>query len=211
MSFQMYDQVVTIIIANVRKEPSGTKISALQPGERLAIVGGPVNKDGLTWWEITGAWAGWVAEEAPNRAIILDKYDPTPFGRSMAFVLGQEGGYVDDPNDSGGATLWGIASRFNPDIDLSTMTLEQAKQIYHDRYWIPSGACNLEWPYCLTVFDFAVNAGVNAAIQTRNAAPDFHAYNEARRAFYRGLHQFSRFGAGWLNRVNDCEREGERS
>lgn len=94
------------------------------------------------------------------------------FERSLAFVLKWEGGYVDDPDDSGGATNRGITQatydRFrsrharDPQPVISIPTFE-VEEIYRVDYWLPSKAPRMEWPLCLAHFDGAVNCGLNAA------------------------------------------------
>ena len=55
-------------------------------------------------------------------------------------VLEHEGGYVNDPDDPGGETKFGIAKKFNPDVDIKNLTKEGAKEIYRQKYWNPSKA-----------------------------------------------------------------------
>lgn len=73
------------------------------------------------------------------------------------------GTMTDDPLDPGGLTRYGIAKRFNPDVDVAALTEQSAREIYAKRYWVPA-ACNL-LPHSLALvcFDTAVHAGVNAA------------------------------------------------
>lgn len=210
MRFQQWDEAVTILGANVRVEPAGARLGVLPPGERLVIVGGPVQRSFqgslLTWWQVRNGLSGWVAEDAGNRAVILDTWDDRNFGRAMRFVLAQEGGYSDIAVDKGGPTLWGISSRANPQVNIQTMTLAQAKNIYRYKYWNGIMGDDLAWPLSLTVFDMAVNAGTSAALAILNKAGEFHAYNHTRRQYYRSLDQFPIFGQAWLNRVDDLEQ-----
>lgn len=211
MRFQLWDEAVTVTTANVRRDANGEKIGQYPAGARLVVTGGPVERNALIWWQVRNGFTGWVAEDAPNGAILLDKWDPSNFGRAMRFVLGQEGGYLSAEEaakigDAGGETRWGISQKFNPQVNVATMELEQAKRIYRDRYWQPINGDNLPWPLALTVFDFAVNAGVAAALELLKILSDFNAYNEGRRAYYRSLKQFGVFGQGWLTRVDAIEK-----
>lgn len=202
MRFQTWDEAVTVISANVRREPNGEKIGQYPAGTRLVVTGGPVERADLTWWQVRN---GWVAEDAPNKAVLLDKWDGTPFGQAMRFVLAHEGGEVNHPEDHGCYTKWGIAQKFNPQVNVATMELEQAKRIYREKYWEPAGCDALPWPLALTVFDMAVNAGTGTAIKLLGNA-DFAKYNEHRRSYYRSLATFATFGQGWLNRVDAIEK-----
>jgi len=210
MRFQLWDEAVTVTTANVRRDANGEKIGQYTAGSRLVITGGPVVANNLTWWQVRNGFTGWAAEDAPNGSILLDKWDPSNFGRAVRFVLSQEGGYLSAEEaakigDAGGATRWGIAQRFNAQVNVETMTLDQAKRVYREKYWEPVGGDALPWPLSLTVFDFAVNAGVGKAIELLGIVKDFAAYNEGRRAYYRSLRQFAVFGQGWLNRVDAIE------
>jgi len=201
--FQLWDEAVTVTTANVRRDANGEKIGQYPAGTRLVVTGGPVERADLTWWQVRNGFTGWVAEDAPNKAVLLDKWDGTPFGQAMRFVLAHEGGEVNHPEDPGGHTKWGIAQAFNRQVNVATMELDQAKRIYREKYWQPVGGDELPWPLALTVFDMAVNAGVGTALRLLDGAgPDFANYNEHRRAYYRSLSTFSTFGQGWLNRVD---------
>ena len=68
------------------------------------------------------------------------------FGICVAFTLRQEGGYVDDPADPGGATNMGITLATyrdwsdDPhlgDLQVEDMTLKTASAIYRSLYWNP--------------------------------------------------------------------------
>ena len=198
----------------LRQSPgyNGPTLGYLRPDTLVYAVGGFAEADGLTWLNVAGPcedgtwYAGWVAENAPNQAVILDKWDDSPFGQAMRFVLGQEGGEVNHREDPGGYTKWGIAQAFNPQVNVATMTLDQAKRIYREKYWEVIAGDKLPWPLAVTVFDMAVNAGTGTALRLLDGVgADIAKYNEARRSYYRSLRQFETFGAGWLNRVDDIE------
>lgn len=72
------------------------------------------------------------------------------FSSAVATVLKNEGGYA--PKDMNGKPVnFGINQGANPDLKVKDLTRDQAIQIYHDRYWVPSGAenlpANLQTPY----------------------------------------------------------------
>jgi lysozyme family protein len=74
-------------------------------------------------------------------------------------------GYVNDPNDHGGETKFGIAQKFITDLCVRDATLEQAQKVYYDRYWIQSGCDRIPSPLDLLHFDTAVNMGVGTAVK----------------------------------------------
>ena len=46
----------------------------------------------------------------------------TKFDDIIEVVLHHEGGYVNDPDDPGGETNFGIAKRSHPDVDIKNLT-----------------------------------------------------------------------------------------
>lgn len=199
--------VVTTAAVHMRTMPlrSATSLRVLPAGFRGSITDGPVvSADGLTWFKLNEQ--GWVVE-AVGGETILEIAPTSDFERAVFFVLQQEGGYVNDPNDPGGETNYGISKRSYPKLNIAKLTREKAKRIYQIDYWEKSGASQLSWPLSLTHFDFAVNAGVGQALQTLSkSGNDFSAYQLLRRTFYRSLNQFSIYGDAWLNRVDAVEK-----
>ena len=53
-----------------------------------------------------------------------EKTQLTTFNNIIEVVLQHEGGYVNDPNDLGGETKYGITKRFYPDVDIKNLTKE---------------------------------------------------------------------------------------
>jgi lysozyme family protein len=88
------------------------------------------------------------------------------FNKCIDVILRNEGGYVNDPDDSGGETNYGISKRAFPDSDIKNLTQDEAKQIYYDNYWLPLylEALN-DINAALQIFDMAVNAGVTRAVK----------------------------------------------
>lgn len=88
------------------------------------------------------------------------------FEQAVDIILAKEGGYVNNPNDSGGETNMGISKRSYPSVDIKNLTKDQAKKIYYKDFWLKIKAEELPPKIRLHVFDFAVNAGVSTAIRT---------------------------------------------
>ena len=72
----------------------------------------------------------------------------TEFDDIIKVVLEHEGGYVDDPDDRGGATNWGVTQKvyeayvgYSCDKEeIKKMTQEVAEEIYFKNFWKPSKA-----------------------------------------------------------------------
>lgn len=125
------------------------------------------------------------------------------FNSAFEIVVGIEGGYVNDPADPGGETKYGISKRFHPDLDIKNLTLEEAKDIYHSEYWLPSGAADLQQPMDLFVFDTAVNQGVSVAKHIYSKYQDPMQYLGYRAYIYGSgnASNFKQYGRGWMNRL----------
>jgi lysozyme family protein len=88
------------------------------------------------------------------------------FEQAFELVLKFEGGYVNDPNDPGGETKFGISKRQYPKLDIKNLTIEQAKEIYWRDYYIPAKCVELEHIHpklAIYHFDTAVNIGIRQA------------------------------------------------
>src|SRR5690606_31473517 len=86
------------------------------------------------------------------------------FLRAVEVVLDHEGGYVNDPRDPGGETKYGISKRSYPDLDIASLTREQAAEIYYRDWWQRYGYGRLQDEAVATkLLDMAVNMGPAAA------------------------------------------------
>ena len=93
-------------------------------------------------------------------------------------VLGHEGGYVNDPNDPGGETKWGISARSYPHVNIKDLTREGAKGIYLRDFWQELNGDRLYAGVAYQLLDFAINSGIQTAIRyyqrALNVADDGH-------------------------------------
>lgn len=92
------------------------------------------------------------------------------FLQCLAFTLQEEGGFVDNRFDPGGATNKGITlntfrafkGNFGLDVaDLKAISDADVMTIYRKWYWAPCKCDKLPAGVDLSVFDMAVNAGVS--------------------------------------------------
>jgi lysozyme family protein len=87
------------------------------------------------------------------------------FERIIENVLKSEGGYVNDPNDPGGETNFGIAKRFHKSEDIKNMTKKRAIEIYKSHYWEPSKVERLPQEIQYSFFDSVVNCGSKRSVK----------------------------------------------
>ena len=145
-------------------------------------------------------------------------------------IIEREGGFVDNPADRGGRTIYGIAERANPDAwAKGPPTLEQAKAIYLRKYVQAPGFLAIEDEALRAQLgDFGVNSGPLLAIQklqlalgveadgilgqeTLKAANAAEAVSLGNRLMAERLKMFGRivakdkkqaaFVSGWINRA----------
>jgi lysozyme family protein len=79
-------------------------------------------------------------------------------------------GYVNVAGDSGGVTKFGIAQTQNPSVNVSSLTLAGAQNIYFSQYWTPAHCVNIPTPLSAIHFDSAVNMGVGTAAKLLQTA-----------------------------------------
>lgn len=81
------------------------------------------------------------------------------FAEAFNKTILKEGGYVNDPDDSGGETKYGISKNSYPHLDIKSLTLEDAEKIYYADYWIKN-KCNVINSFLAEkIFDLSVNMG----------------------------------------------------
>jgi lysozyme family protein len=99
---------------------------------------------------------------------------PTPFDRWWAFLQRPdvEGGdvVVDDSDDPGGVTRWGISQRAYPHEDIAHLTEARAQMFARRDYWEPCRCDDLPDALALIVADAAFNQGPGAAIDMLQTA-----------------------------------------
>lgn len=90
-------------------------------------------------------------------------------------IIAREGGYVNDPDDPGGATNFGVTihtmRRLGLDLtgdgkvdtaDVRVLTRDHAINIFKDHYFVAPGIAGLPTALQASVFDMYVNAGSHA-------------------------------------------------
>lgn len=95
----------------------------------------------------------------------------TNFEQCLAFVLKEEGGFVNNPADPGGATNHGVTKKVWEDFvghpvtvdDMKALTIEQVGPLYKNLYWDRLRGDDLPSGLDYACFDFAVNSGVGRA------------------------------------------------
>lgn len=105
------------------------------------------------------------------------------FEDAVDYVLDRELGYVDSPNDSGGATNFGISLRFLRSLTeenqrkygifepineqtIQELSVEQAKCIYKGEFWDNARFSDVrDQLVCNYIFDMAVNCGIAQSVK----------------------------------------------
>ncbi len=146
------------------------------------------------------------------------------FEQAFSELLKFEGGYTAGVGDPGGETKYGISKRAYPQLNIGTLTLDQAAAIYRRDYWGPAGCEAVPDALRMDLFDMAVNSGVKAAarclqravgededgvigphtlqaIQSMPAARLLARFAGERLEFMTGLPAWSTFGKGWARRI----------
>ena len=147
-----------------------------------------------------------------------DWSDKQNFKNSMNIVFKHEGGFSDDPNDSGGRTNMGITQRTYNDYckrhglkekDVKNITKEEAINVYYNDYWRASGADKIDnYAEALILFDTAVLHCVGKAKQFYKASNgNFEKMLQLRKKYYLNRVKENpsqkKYLNGWNNRVDN--------
>jgi lysozyme family protein len=114
------------------------------------------------------------------------------FTKAFDNLMLNEGGerFVNDPDDPGGATKWGVSLRFleqlweatdpvytavigaKPPTEYTIKALyrSQAERLAHAKFWMPCFCYSMSQDVAEAVFDFAYNAGVRTSVRTLQRA-----------------------------------------
>lgn len=94
------------------------------------------------------------------------------FDQAVKYALKNEGGYSDHKKDAGGPTNFGITQKTLSDWrshevsadEVKNLTLDEAKQIYYKKYWLPI-ACDkvTQISIAIAMFDVSVLFGTGVA------------------------------------------------
>jgi lysozyme family protein len=129
----------------------------------------------------------------------------------------QRVGFVDHPKDPGGVTKFGVAQKFNPQVDVKTSTYAAARQTAYNLYWLnTTRPCNtLTKQIAAFVFDCNYLFGVGGSKQifdasgisgTETGGAAITAIDKLLEARYaridtRSPDLLKEFGNGWRNRA----------
>lgn len=152
------------------------------------------------------------------------------FKKAIEHILKYEGGYVNHPSDPGGETNFGISKRAYPNVDIKNLTVQKAKEIYFNDYWLANKCDKMPLSTGLVVFDMSVNMGLRrtaqmlqgilkvatdgiigkltlGALSKRNDKEVAIELSKQRQVYYQSLKTFGTFGKGWTNRTFDVLQE----
>jgi lysozyme family protein len=87
------------------------------------------------------------------------------FNQAVQKTLVHEGGYVDNPNDKGGPTKYGITQADMPGVNIAAITTEMAVAYYREHYWKDLYSQINDQPTADKLFDTGVLFGVGTAVK----------------------------------------------
>lgn len=155
------------------------------------------------------------------------------FERAFDLLIGNEGGYVNNPKDPGGETNWGvtkrIATRYGYQGDMKQLPKSTAMQIAEACYWTPYQCDQLPFAIAFQLFDGVYNGGpavkwlqqavgvaadgsigpkTIAAVRGSDSWKVIALYNSYRLSYYVSLRNME-FINGWCNRVASNLQKGD--
>ena len=133
----------------------------------------------------------------------------TTFEEMIPHILESEGGskYTNDPEDPGGETKYGIAKRYNKDVDIKNLTEAQAVVIYKKKYWDKYKIEKLPGRLRYIYFDMVINPGSGGAGKILQRA----ANSKNRKYPERIINVDGRVGPATIAALKNVEEERVRS
>ena len=152
----------------------------------------------------------------------------TSFDDAWTALVGNEGGYSNNPNDPGGETMWGVTARvaraYGYTGPMRQLPQETAKEIARKVYWNPLKLDSFDPRVAFQILDANYNGGkcvlwmqgasgakvdgvlgpqTIAAVQSTDPLKFILRWNSLRLRYYTSLAKWGNFGKGWTNRVAD--------
>lgn len=157
------------------------------------------------------------------------------FNAAFTLLVGNEGGYVNNPKDPGGATRWGVTQRVARASgytgDMKEYPLEAARQVAKKLYWDPLHLDDVDDRIAFQLLDANFNGGhvvlwAQQALGMRatgkqsqelwDALKSAHPYIfqmkfiAARLDYFTMCKPWPTFGRGWARRVAGNLRQGAK-
>jgi hypothetical protein len=156
-----------------------------------------------------------------NGAAIAHKESPVSFfDPAYAIVVGEEGGYSQDPHDPGNwtggkvgvgelkGTMGGISAAAYPTEDIKNLTPERRRFLFKRDYWDKSNLDAVTWEIALVEFDAAVNQGEGFEHTLHGDALEILTERAMRYAESQNL---KLYGHSWFHRLFDICRRAQRT
>lgn len=148
------------------------------------------------------------------------------FDDAFDALIGNEGGYSNNPADPGGETMWGVTARVaraaNYTGPMKDLPRDRAKAIAKKLYWDPLHLDEFDPRVAFQIFDANYNGGhcviwmqgaagtsvdgligpaTVAAVQATDPLRFLLRWNALRLRYFTSLKTFGTFGKGWTNRI----------
>lgn len=137
------------------------------------------------------------------------------FRKALDFILAAEGGYVNNPNDFGGETNFGITKstydayrkqKSLPKQSVKFISSNEIEEIYYKKYYLASGADKLtDKKLALVHFDTAVNMGISRANNlltlSHGNVQEYLRLRKDKYIQFANVPSQKIFLKGWLNRI----------
>ncbi|WP_462250423.1 glycoside hydrolase family 108 protein [Ekhidna sp.] len=81
------------------------------------------------------------------------------YDNAFEYTIGHEGKYVNDPDDPGGETKFGVSKRSYAHLDIKNLTIEDAKKIYFEDFWLKLSCDKMLPDAAKELFDTSINMG----------------------------------------------------
>jgi lysozyme family protein len=128
------------------------------------------------------------------------------FNKAFEEVIGIEGGYSDDKNDSGGETNFGITKKVAEANgytgSMKDIPMEKVKEIYYKGYWLPNKLDQIDdLELTMEIFEQSVNMGnKRPAVWLQE---NLNALNDTGKK-WNDITEDGNIGSGTITAINSC-------
>ncbi|MGA2937296.1 MAG: glycosyl hydrolase 108 family protein [Syntrophobacteraceae bacterium] len=117
-----------------------------------------------------------------------------------------EGGYVNDPDDPGGETKFGISKRSYPTVNIAALTRDQAIAIYYRDFWQKYKLDGIQdAPMRVKVFNMGVLMGMKTALMLAIGCHNIDEYRQVCEKHFQAIcikhPECNKYLHGWTRRA----------
>ena len=189
-------------VNTARQVPTSSQPSKVAASDKQTVSGEKPAKIPQWAWEATQTISDPVARIAIAH-VLLKECAPNDIDK-----------IVNHPSDPGGVTKYGIAQHYNKDVDVASLTIQDAAKLYYNKYWKTNEPLLLRYSEGMRValMDATVHHGAGGTKKLMSqiqGSTTPEALARARIDDLKAKPHADAFIKGWVTRINDVTQFAE--